>query len=248
LFEKVAASDPKAPNAQRNVALAYKYLGGCLDELDERAEARELFRKALALDVARAEAEPANAEARLDVSFDHGSLGDSFLKTGEFQIALESHQKAQALREEAAAADPANAWARTALADGHRSIAEVHFMAGEPARALESELAASKLFEALSRVDPTNTTKRAQLASTYSGLGKNEVALAEARATAAGQRGAHWRAARSWYEKSEILFRELRKAGATLPDPSARDAEKNAGQISRCDAALAAGNRSIPAK
>jgi non-specific serine/threonine protein kinase/serine/threonine-protein kinase len=241
LFEKVAAADPKAPNAQRNLALGSKYLGGCLDWLGERTEARELFRKALALDAARAEAEPANAEARLDVSFDHGSLGSSFAKTGEFQLALESYQKALALREEASSADPADAWARTALAQGHENISEVHFMAGDPARALESELAASRLFEALSRADPTNTSRRAQLASSYSGLGKTEVALAEARAPAASQRGAHWRAARSWYERSENLFAELRKAGATLPDVSVDDAEKNARQIARCDAALAAG-------
>lgn len=248
LFEKVVAADPKELNAQRNVALGAKYLGGTLDWLGEQNEARELYRKALALDVARAEAEPANAEARLDVSFDHASLGESFAKTGEFQIALENLRKALALREEAVAADPADAWARTALARGHRSIAAVQFLTGEPARALESELAASKLIEALSLADPTNTTRRVQLASTYSGLGKSEVALAEIRAADAGQRGTHWRAARSWYEKSEILFRELRKAGATLPELPARDSESNARQIALCDAALAARNRFISTK
>jgi non-specific serine/threonine protein kinase/serine/threonine-protein kinase len=263
LFEKLAAADPKdlqdppgAPsppevqpsrNAQRNLALSYKYVGALLEVTGDGARAAPLYRKAIALDAARVEAEATNAQAKLDLSFSYGALAQNLLDAGDLAGALEYHRKALPLREQVAAADPANAWARSGVARSHQSIGFVLMRMGEPAHAVASVLKALTVFEEMARDNPLDLGKRSRLGQVYAELGADEIDVARDSRTPRARRSLHWRQARSWYLKSEEIRRQL--LGKPVAPHDAIDSQRNATQIALCDAALAqftAGNSPAP--
>jgi eukaryotic-like serine/threonine-protein kinase len=212
VYEKLAVAAPKDLNAQRNMALGFKYLGGILDRTGDRASARELYQRAVAVDEARVAAEPTNAVAKLDLSFSYGSLGASLAASGDLSGGLETHGKALALREEIAAADPANAWAQSALARAHKRIASLRRQRGEAGQALDADRKALTIQEAAWRADPRDPSRRSALANTYAQLARDEILLSRDPQPPSA-RLVHRRAACDWYARSEALYRGLREEG-----------------------------------
>jgi len=95
--------------------------------------------------------------------------------------------------------------------------------------------------EQLARADAENSTNSSRLGQVYTDLGDDEVQIARNPRTPVAQRAVHWRAARSWYGRSEETRRQLSRAGKTFNAEEAIDSERNAIQLALCNAALIAG-------
>jgi tetratricopeptide (TPR) repeat protein len=144
LFKDVAHDPAATDNDRRNLALSNKTLGALFEMTGRRTEALALYREALALDEARAAANPASPEPQMDLSFSLGSLGAFLLAEGDLPASRDLYERALRLREAVAAADPANAWARNGVASaherlaaiedrlGHRKAAEAHRLEARP--------------------------------------------------------------------------------------------------------------------
>jgi serine/threonine protein kinase len=238
LWEKLAAAEPKNAELQRDLALGYKYLGATLEVNSQRAMARELYQKAVAIDSARLQAEPANARAKMDLSFSQGSLAYCLYRMGDGAGALEQYRKALALREDVAAADPANAFPRISMARAHLKIAEILRHSEQPEQALAAALKASEIVADHVRANPANANDRDLLAEIYTEIGDCEAVTARAPSTPMKQRLDHWRSARSAYLKSEEIRGALLKEGK-LRRPDSDDPKRNEKGLARCDEALA---------
>ncbi len=243
IFEGIVAADPKDLDMQRALANSYYDIGSsgrgsASDRLAAAKEAEQFLRKAIAINVARVEAQPTSVLARLDLSFSHMGLGEALKDMGQLEAALESFRRTLALCEVVAGADAANAPAHLYVAEAHAFLGETLVLAGSPGGALDHLLEASRIVGDLSRADPKNAYERVYLAQLYSDLGGAEVDLARGPKAPGGDGAAHWRSAQSWYAKSQEIYRELREQGKMSAN-RARDSENNAKQLVACDAALA---------
>ncbi len=141
LFQEAVRSPRATDDDRRNLALSDKTLGAVLQVSGRPAEARPLFDEAIALDEARANANPSSDLARMDLSFSLGSLGALRLAEGDLEGSRSLFERALALREAVANADPANAWAKAGVARAHARLADIeeglgHRNAAEAHRAL----------------------------------------------------------------------------------------------------------------
>jgi tetratricopeptide (TPR) repeat protein len=125
LFRKIAGEAAATDDDRRNLALSDKTLGAVLEYSGRAAEALPLYDEAIALDEARAAADPTSALARMDLSFSLGALGSLRLDQGDLVASRALYERALALRQAVAAADPANAWARTGVARAHGRLADI---------------------------------------------------------------------------------------------------------------------------
>ena len=125
LFKDVARDPAATDNDRRNLALSNKTLGALFEVTGRRTESVALYREALALDEARAAANPASPETQMDLSFSLGSLGAFLLDEGDLPASRNLYLRALAIRGAVAAADPANAWARSGVARAHERLAEI---------------------------------------------------------------------------------------------------------------------------
>jgi tetratricopeptide (TPR) repeat protein len=135
LFKDVAHDPAATDNDRRNLALSNKTLGALFEMTGRRTESLALYREALALDEARAAANPASPEPQMDLSFSLGSLGAVLLEEGDLPASRDLYERALRLREAVAAADPANAWARNGVARAHERLAVIEERLGHRAAA-----------------------------------------------------------------------------------------------------------------
>lgn len=131
--EAVWRGAPDDLSADRNVSLACKQLGAVLQILESPAEARALFDRALALDQARVERDPARGLWRLDLSFSLGSIGALLQGSGDLDGALAYYQRAVELRRAVVAAEPKDDFARGSLVRGYQASRDDR-RASRPAR------------------------------------------------------------------------------------------------------------------
>jgi tetratricopeptide (TPR) repeat protein len=135
--EAVVRATPDDLNADRNLSLACKQLGAVLQVLESFDEARALYDRALALDQARVERDPARGLWRLDLSFSLGSIGSLLQAAGDLDGALAYYQQAVELRQAVVAAEPKDDFARGSLVGGYQRLATIEGRRGRVVESLE---------------------------------------------------------------------------------------------------------------
>jgi len=158
-------------------------------------------------------------------------------KTGDRAGAVANFRKALQIFAELTAKDPTNAdfrrqWAVVYLyfSRFQAEIKETERCGRERARMHQDRGTDS------SPTAPTNASAQNTFAQLYTQLGASRVALA-AKASATKQIG-DWRAAKDVYQKAFEIYRDMKNKG-TLSGADAKKPDEVAGEIAKCDAALA---------
>jgi len=237
LSEQLAAARPDNAEARRDVGIDYQDMGLIQMKMGDLAGALEHFRKSLAIDEAAAAADPRNAGARRDVAFGHSQVGDVLSQLDDYAGAGESYRKSVAILDALSAADPSNAELPSEAAAVYSVLGDVLLKAGDTMGAAQNYRNALSIREAAARVtgasEVTHATvaeSLAQLGALYSSLGSNQSLPAFARRD-------HWRAAKSWYQRSLDAVLAIRKRTTTPPE-NAPAVEEIRRRLDACDTAL----------
>jgi tetratricopeptide (TPR) repeat protein len=244
IAERLLALEPQNATRQRNVAIAYKYYGGVLQELRELEAAGGLYEKARALDQALVEKDPSNPHQRLDLSFSLASIGSLRRDQGDLDGALTAYRSALELRRAVYAEDPANEFAFYSLAKGHESLAYVLALKGDMEGAVVHAREALDLRVRWEGAHPSRHGARAWQASFHGLLGdlfKTAAASAKPALTARDR----WRRARAEYGRALALWSEI-AGDKPLEGDDAQQPDRVRAAISDCNRALAQLSRASP--
>ncbi|MGI8837155.1 MAG: protein kinase domain-containing protein [Pyrinomonadaceae bacterium] len=238
LFEELAAADPGNTKIQYELALSYDKTAEILTGLTgQHAEALVLMRKAQGIGEKLAAADPGNTKLRRGQAVGDFNVGLVSAKLGDPKTGLDSSRKALSIFTEMLSADPQNDEFRQAVALIQTFVCEMMIKNGEAAAAVkllnESLLTLQKSFAA----SPTDEIAHFRIASVQTALGQGYVALASDQKIPAQKRLAHWREARSWFQKSQAIYKIFLDAGKLTGEDAAKPDEVNEG-IAKCDASI----------
>ena len=236
--QRQITAHPADPLACHDLATAYNNVGHLLAKTGNVREGLEIYRKGLAVCEWRSADDPrstqTNTRGWLD---DFLELGRMLTQLGERKEAFENLHKALAIGKRLAAADPQNAQAGSDLSACYEGIGDSQLAFGEAALALASYRQAIAMREQLSAKDPENAEARTDLASSYAKLGRAYITMASNPKTRRANRGAQWREARSWLQRSLKLWTMMRDNG-TLPGSDASQLDNIVSQIALCEGEL----------
>jgi non-specific serine/threonine protein kinase/serine/threonine-protein kinase len=153
VFESLLAEAPDDPDAQRNVALVQKYLGGHYHELGQLDQALQHYQRALALDRRRADAAPGNHVTQIDLAIDLGNVASIHRDAGRLEEAIGGFEESRDIRRRLTESDPQNDYARSRLAFALATLARAYSKAGRHADALSHAREAVTISEARAAVD-----------------------------------------------------------------------------------------------
>jgi eukaryotic-like serine/threonine-protein kinase len=231
IMQELSAANPANLIYRGNLSLGHKRVGAILGKQGDIDRALEHYRQAQELDEATVAANPNNLEPRLDLSYSIGDTAYFLRKKGDFVKAMEGYRKVVALREPIVAADPANMRAHGSLASAYMRLGTVSADAGYLTNALESCRKALTLSEKISAIYPI------YVADANHSLGYVYGKLASDQTKPVVERLAHWRNARSYYQRCLDIMLDLRKRGA-LSEVEADDITTTIKDIARCDAEI----------
>jgi tetratricopeptide (TPR) repeat protein len=230
--EALLADDPINADYRQKLILSYQNAGEMRRATDKRG-ALDYYRRALALGEELLAADPANALTRRDLAFTHKRIAD-FLADLEdnsqsllhYRRALEGYQK---LVTEA----PGGFVARFLLATCYAGVARMEARLGEVEPAFEECRKAIALLQEITG-EPPGHLGRAQ-AHRY--LGYAYVALAASPKASIGESRQRTSAARDMFRQAQNIMDEAR--GESTLGVDEEWAKEIAGEIAKCDAALA---------
>ena len=134
--------------------------------------------------------------------------------------------------------DPQNAEFIQVVAAVQTTVCEMMIKTGDTAEAIkllnQSLLTLEKAFAA----SPSDAIAHFRVGNAQQGLGQGYAALASDDKASTQKRLAHWREARSWFQKSQEIYKALREAGKITGEDAAR-LDVVTEEIAKCDAAIA---------
>lgn len=239
IMEELAVADPNNTKIQAELALSYDRVAEMLTGLTENhSEALSLMRKAQEIGETLAAADPLNTTLRRGQAVGHFNVALVTAKLRDTKTALDSSRKALAIFTEMLSADPQNEEFRQAVAMVQTVVSEMMIENGETAEAIKLLSQSLQTLEKSFADSPTDEIAHFRIGSVQAGLGKGYAALASESKTSAQKRLAHWREARSWFQKSQEIYEGFRDAGKLTGEDGARlDAVIE--EIAKCDASIA---------
>jgi eukaryotic-like serine/threonine-protein kinase len=239
LMEELAVDDPGNSKIQSALAVSYDKVAEILTLVSlNHSEALVLYRKSQKIDETLVAADPQNTKLRRAQAVDHFQIAEVSAKLGDTKTALESSREALSRFREMLSADPQNDDFRQIVAAVQTFVCEMMIKNGKAAEAIkllnQSLVSLEKSFAA----SPTDKTSHFRIANVQAGLGKAHAALASDGRTAAARRLADWREARSWFQRSQKIYKAFRDAGGTTGEDGAR-LDVVVEEIAKCDAAIA---------
>jgi eukaryotic-like serine/threonine-protein kinase len=238
LMEALAVADPNNTKIQSDLALSYDRVAELLTALTENhQEALQLMRKAQDIGERLAAAEPGNTKLRRGQGVSHFNIAIVSAKLGDTKTALDSSRKALSIFEVILSADPQNDEFRQAVANVQALVSEMMIKTGEASEAIKLLNQSLLTLEKSYAASPTDEIAHFRIAITQENLGHGYLSLASEGKTSAHQRLAHWREARSWFLKSQAIYRVFGDAGKLVGEDAARLVRATDG-IAKCDAAI----------
>ncbi len=152
---------------------------------------------------------------------------------GQRQKAREGYRKALKIREALLSAEPANVSVRR-----QGVVSEILIKTGRAAESIELLKKSLLTLQESFAHSPTDKIAHFRIGVVQAGLGKGYAALASDEKSSATKSLANWRAARSWFQKSQEIHKSFFDAGDLIGDDAARYELVNNG-IKTCDAAIA---------
>ena len=150
-YERMLAAAPDSADAQRNVALVGKYLGGAFETQGEPARARPHYERALALDQRRLEAAPDSRSVQFDAAISFSNLASVAEAQDDFETAGPLFERSLSLRRMLSETDPDNTQAADRYAYLLARVSGFHRRAHNVQRSIEMARAAVNQYEALGR-------------------------------------------------------------------------------------------------
>jgi tetratricopeptide (TPR) repeat protein len=161
-----------ATDAVRAVlARSHNTLGALLMEAGKPAEALQAFQKALAIQQALADANPAVADFQSDLALSHNNIGTVLLRTGKPEAALTAWRQALAINQKLADANPAVADFQSAVAGTHSNMGDLLSQMGKPAEALQAHQQALAIRQKLADANPAVADFQSDLAASHGSIG-----------------------------------------------------------------------------
>ncbi len=114
-YESTLQKEPGSVEAQRNVALVAKYLGGAFENLRKQDLAVAPYARAVELDEARLRAAPDDRQTRFDTAISVSGLGALAEHRGDLEEAERLFDRSLAIRRSVVAADPKDVQAHERL-------------------------------------------------------------------------------------------------------------------------------------
>jgi serine/threonine protein kinase/tetratricopeptide (TPR) repeat protein len=237
LSEQLAAAQPDNAEARRDVGIDYQDLGLIQMKMGDLRGALEHFRKSLAIDEAAVAVDPRNAGARRDVAFGHSQIGDVLSQLKDYAGAGESYRTSVAILDALSAADPSNVELASDAAVVYSTLGDVLLQAGDAMGAAQNYRRALSIREAAARVTGASEVTHAAVAESLAQLGALYVSLGSNASLPAFARRDHWRAAKSWYQRSLDVVLAIQKRTTTPPEnaPAIEDIRR---RLDECAAAL----------
>jgi non-specific serine/threonine protein kinase/serine/threonine-protein kinase len=234
--ETLAASGPTDDRARYNLAIQYGQVAYELNKSGDRIRALEYCAKAQKIGEDLAAAHPHDVSAQLDLSSTYQKLADLQRDAGNVEKSLQSLHQALAISQAAAEADPHDTRAKISLASVLNSLGWLLIKAGKT-QDVEYIRKGLEIREKLCAAEPANPRRKDTVGNSYVNLGEAEVMLALDPQLPSPRQIAHWREARSWYQRALEIYIDLR-AKSALRGKDAGEPDRLAGEIAKCDAAL----------
>ncbi|MGI9035543.1 MAG: tetratricopeptide repeat protein, partial [Pyrinomonadaceae bacterium] len=140
---------------------------------------------------------------------------------GQYREAVESQRQALDINKSLLAENPKNMLARSEIGDGYNYIGEVLEKTRDTNGALESYRQAAAVREEMTNADPNDAQFRQAVAESYQTIGRVSTILAAESHASRAARISQLKDARSWYQRSLDIWKELNSSGKL----SAVDAE-----------------------
>ena len=238
IMESLAVTYPNNVQIKDDLAISYDRVAEILTALtDKHEEALALMRKAQAIGEELAAADPLNTKLRRGQAVGHLNVALVSAKLNDTKNALDSARKALAIFTQMQAADRENEDFRQAVAMTQTLVGELMIKNGEAADAIKLLRAPLIALEKSFAASPTDEIAHVRLANVQAELGKGHAALATDGRYTSSERMVHWREARSWFQKSQAIYKIFLDAGKLTGEDAARlDAVNEA--IAKCNTAI----------
>jgi tetratricopeptide (TPR) repeat protein len=238
-MEELAAADPTNNNTQENLTYCYDRVAEVLTSFAQNhAEALVLYRKIHKMTETRLAAEPSNTRLRRAHAVSYYNVALVSAKLGDTKTALDSSRQSLAIFVDMLSTDPQNEEFRQVVATVQTTVCENMIKTGDAAEAIkllnQSLLTLEKSFAA----SPSDEMAHFRVGNVQQALGQGYAALASDDKTSTQKRLAQWREARSWFQKSQEIYKALREAGKITGEDGAR-LDVVTEEIAKCDAAIA---------
>ncbi|MCM3874296.1 MAG: protein kinase, partial [Pyrinomonadaceae bacterium] len=239
LLEELVSHDANNTKFQQELSDVYDRKADVLSVLNPNyAEALVFNRKSLEISEMLVKVEPFNTRFRRGVAVSHYRIGELSEKMGDLKTALDSSRKALAIFTELSTKDPKNDEFRQVVATFQAVVSEILIKTGRAAESIELLKKSLLTLQESFAHSPTDEVAHLRIGVVQAGLGKGYVALASNEKSSATKSLADWRAARSWFQKSQEIHKIFFDAGDLVGDDAARYELVNNG-IKTCDAAIA---------
>jgi eukaryotic-like serine/threonine-protein kinase len=231
------AADPGNTNTRRELAVALGNTGSNLRSLNQKAAALPLFHEALGHYEALVAADPKDVFIRRQWAVANRNVAVA-IGADDRAEALRVFQKAIETLAEIVTIDPNNTdfrrqWAFTYMATG-RFQNEID----EFERAIASLAEGIRIEEALVRDSPADVSVHTTLALLYNQLGLTHAKWAAKPGLSRADSDEHWSGAQEAFGKCLAVYEGLKTAGK-LAAADAKKPDELAGEIAKCEAALA---------
>jgi eukaryotic-like serine/threonine-protein kinase len=238
--EKLAAADPQNALAKEDVATGYALIGKSLAQSGQAKLGLETLSRSITLMEDEVAHDPRQTNPRRILGLLYIWRAEILASSGSGDQALADERKSEALFQAIATADPKDVESMVSLAATRAKIATLLARKESSSAAMDLFQNALSLVEPLSRTEPPNPQAQYTVADIYEGI-----ARLHERTALAGKGGptvqlASWKEARSWYEKSSLMWGQVKNPGKL--SPSGFDAGNPAqvtAKLAACDAAIA---------
>ncbi len=171
IAKKLAAVNPDAPGAQRDLAIAFSTLGDLHRELGASDQAMEFYTESLRIRDGLNTNQPDDNEALRQLSLSFMRMGDLGRKSGKTEQALAFFQKALEIREKLAASDTPHPNVLRDLQVVYNNLGQVYRQTGSSEQAQSYFQKARSVGEQRVASEPENIEAQQSLASTIVWLG-----------------------------------------------------------------------------
>ena len=232
----LVAADPGNWQAILDLSFSESKVGSALGKLGQMGEALVILRSAVARQEALIGKDTLHILLHNHVANSYMRLGNCLMDNKDRKAAIEAYRKAIEARLVFAQKSPNSNSNRRALAECYVSLAKALEPSDRQA-ALKQYGNAVELQEHLIATDQSNSQYRIALADSLSSEARLYVRLAEQGAKPSTRLG-YWTKAKSTYQRSQELWRELDGAGK-LPPTQVHSVREVSSEIARCDDAMA---------
>lgn len=237
LRQTLVSIAPQDAKAKRSLAISYLKVGKTLAALGKRQEGVDQMAESVKILQDLANSDRTNATIQRYLAFAYDQSGDVWIEDDKFVNAVRDYSQGLGIRQKLLDADPQNQAARRDVAVSLVNVSSAMARSGLEEEAVQNSDRMISIFESLAVANANNAAARRDLCEAYGNYGDVYATLA-ARENPRQKQAQLWQSARSWYERSVSIARDMQKQNL-VRGSDADYLNVLSGKIANCDAALA---------